>query len=133
MAKTQYPSLKPCAFCDFERRNNKITGRKSVFAIWDQFPVTSGHALIIPNRHTPDFFTMTSQERHEAEEVVFELRENLLKKEPSILGFNIGMNCGEAAGQTIMHAHIHLIPRREGDVENPVGGIRRVIDGKGRY
>ncbi len=89
--------------------------------------------LILPQRHTPDFFSMTAQERTDAEELLGLMRDRICKSDGSVLGFNVGMNCGEVAGQTIFHAHIHLIPRRMGDVRNPKGGVRGVIPGKMHY
>ena len=96
-----------CLFCEIQANNRgRIIAENSlVYAIRDGFPVTEGHTLFIPKRHTLD----------------------------SIDGFNIGMNCGETAGQTIFHCHVHLIPRRKGDVENPRGGVRHIIAGKGFY
>ncbi len=105
----------------------------SVFAIEDSFPVTPGHVLIMPKRHAADFFAMTSQERRDAEGLLRILKERIARDDPSVSGFNVGMNCGESAGQTIMHAHIHLIPRRDGDLEHPRGGVRGVIPEKQSY
>ncbi len=89
--------------------------------------------LIIPVRHTPDFLTMTSRERRDAEALILSLKDDILKKDPSVTGFNMGVNCGVSAGQTIMHAHIHLIPRRNGDTAHPRGGVRGVFPGKRSY
>ncbi|MFZ0449517.1 MAG: HIT family protein [Desulfatiglandaceae bacterium] len=87
-----------------------------------------------PRRHTPDFFTMTPRERRDAEALILWLKDDdILKHDPSVVGFNLGINCGEAAGQTIMHAHVHLIPRRLGDTPNPRGGVRGVIPDKMAY
>ena len=116
-----------CLFCSEELRNRKIAKYKSVFAVEDGFPVTFKHTLIIPYRHTEDYFTMSSDERRDAEILVDTLRSDLEKKDPSITGFNLGINCGESAGQTVKHAHFHLIPRRDGDMKNPRGGVRGVI------
>lgn len=98
-----------------------------VVALEDKYPVTTGHVLVIPKRHTPDYFTMTEHERHDAEELLRVMQGEIKQKDPAVQGFNIGMNCGQIAGQTIMHAHIHLIPRRAGDVPDPRGGIRGII------
>jgi ATP adenylyltransferase len=118
-----------CRFCDPERIKEKVGENGTVFAIKDGFPVTPGHLLIIPHRHTTDYFTMTAQERHDAEDLIISLRNKITSEDPAVLGFNIGTNCGEIAGQSVMHAHIHLIPRRKGDTENPRGGVRGVIPG----
>jgi diadenosine tetraphosphate (Ap4A) HIT family hydrolase len=105
----------------------------SVIAIRDKYPVTKLHTLILPKRHVSDYFDFTPEERENAERLLRSLRETILKEDPSVTGFNIGMNCGLSAGQTIMHAHIHLIPRRDGDIPNPRGGVRGVIPAKMDY
>jgi diadenosine tetraphosphate (Ap4A) HIT family hydrolase len=105
----------------------------SVVAIKDGYPVSEGHLLIITKRHTPDYFTMTSAERKDAENLLRILRNKIAKKDESVTGFNVGVNCGESAGQTVWHAHIHLIPRRDGDTPNPRGGVRGVIPEKMGY
>jgi diadenosine tetraphosphate (Ap4A) HIT family hydrolase len=122
-----------CPFCGKAGTDRAGATLRTVYAISDQYSVTDGHSLIIPFRHTPDFFAMTSDERSDAFELVERLREKLLKDDSSIVGFNLGMNCGQAAGQTIMHAHIHLIPRRNGDVSDPRGGVRGVIPDRMKY
>jgi diadenosine tetraphosphate (Ap4A) HIT family hydrolase len=119
-----------CPFCSpaaIEAQNG------SAHAIKDKYPVTPDHMLIIPYRHQPDFFSMTAQERRDAEDLILYLRNSLLEKDSSILGFNIGCNNGEAAGQTIMHMHWHLIPRRTGDTPRPRGGVRGVIPSRMLY
>jgi len=122
-----------CPFCS-EKITTKIFGEYcSVFAIEDDNPVAEGHLLVIPRRHTPDFFSMTSEEISDAEHLLRQLRERLLSQGTTITGFNIGINCGLSAGQTILHAHIHLIPRRDGDTPTPRGGVRGVIPDKMWY
>jgi len=98
----------------------------------DLFPVTPGHLLIIPNRHIANYFEASAREKRELWDLLEEAKK-LLESKDSPDGYNIGINVGEAAGQTVFHLHIHLIPRRKGDVENPRGGIRHVIPGKGCY
>lgn len=122
-----------CIFCSGEIKSRIVVQHGSVFAVVDKFPVTQGHMLIIPFRHTEDYFSMISQEKCDAEELLKILRNKALDGDKTITGFNVGMNCGADAGQTVMHAHIHLIPRRRGDVENPRGGVRHLIPGKGSY
>jgi diadenosine tetraphosphate (Ap4A) HIT family hydrolase len=122
-----------CPFCRPETRTLAIIETKSVFAIEDNYPVSYQHMLIITKRHTPDYFTMTVNEKQDAEELIKFLRERILNSDPSVEGFNVGVNCGEAAGQTIFHAHIHLIPRRKSDTPNPRGGVRGVIPDKMMY
>ena len=121
---------KDCLFC----KKLKIVGENnSVFAIKDNYPVTKGHHLIIPFRHTEDYFSMTKIERDDATELIRVLKNKLEESDQNITGFNIGMNSGESAGQTIMHSHIHLIPRREGDTPKPRGGVRGVVPDKMDY
>lgn len=99
----------------------------------DLHPVTPGHVLVIPVRHVEDFFGMTREEKTDCAALVEELRGRILNEDPSVAGFNVGVNCGEAAGQTVMHAHVHLIPRRRGDTPRPRGGVRGVIPEKMAY
>jgi diadenosine tetraphosphate (Ap4A) HIT family hydrolase len=116
-----------CRFCDPEKKERIIASNETAYAVADGFPVTPLHMLVIPRRHTLDYFTMTSQERRDAEELIVFLREKIMCEDPTVVAFNIGTNCGVVAGQSVMHAHIHLIPRRKGDTENPRGGVRGVI------
>jgi ATP adenylyltransferase len=99
----------------------------------DKFPVTKGHVLVVPKRHTPDYFDLGTAELRACQQLLGETRVVLLQQDQSILGFNVGINSGTDAGQTIMHTHIHLIPRRAGDVANARGGVRSVIPGKADY
>jgi ATP adenylyltransferase len=122
-----------CPFCGDRVKDRIIEECGTVVAVRDKYPVTKHHTLVIPLRHTPDFFTMSSQERRDAEALIIVLQEKILKNDRTITGFNIGINCGKPAGQTIMHTHIHLIPRRDGDTPNPKGGVRGVIPGKMSY
>jgi diadenosine tetraphosphate (Ap4A) HIT family hydrolase len=101
--------------------------------IEDNYPVTKNHSLIISKRHCSNYFDLYQPEINACNQLIFETREQLLKKDKSIEGFNIGNNSGEVAGQTINHCHIHLIPRRKGDTENPRGGVRGVIKDKQSY
>lgn len=89
--------------------------------------------LIIPKRHCLEYFEMTRQERCDSHELIEVLQKRILEKDSSVKGFNIGINCGEIAGQTVFHTHIHLIPRRENDTPNPRGGVRGVIPDKMNY
>jgi len=126
--------LKPdCPFC-LESIEQRITDRlRSVVAIKDRFPVTEGHHLIITRRHTADLFGMSEDEKRDALELAGRLRLKIMQADPAVTGFNLGINCGRSAGQTIFHAHIHLIPRRDGDLADPRGGVRGVIPGKMAY
>ena len=105
----------------------------TVFAMKDNYPVTGGHHLIIPFRHTENYFSMTKTEKGDATELIQILKNKLETSDSTITGFNIGMNSGESAGQTVMHSHIHLIPRRDGDAKEPRGGVRGVIPDKMDY
>jgi ATP adenylyltransferase len=122
-----------CIFCDSVKVSQKVAENDTVYAVEDKYPVSPHHTLIVPLRHTPDYFTMTSQERHDAEDLLRYLRNNISKMDSKVIGFNVGANCGDAAGQTVMHAHIHLIPRRRGDTPNPGGGVRGVIPERMAY
>lgn len=102
------------------------------FIIEDAFPVSPGHLLIISNAMRADYFNLTDDEKHGLSDTIEKAKEIILQKyHPD--GFNIGMNCGEAAGQTVFHFHCHLIPRYNGDMENPRGGVRYCIPRKGSY
>jgi diadenosine tetraphosphate (Ap4A) HIT family hydrolase len=104
----------------------------SFFIIEDVFPVSPGHLLIISNIIRKDYFELSINEKNELSSTIVIAKEIVEKKyKPD--GYNIGMNCGEYAGQTIFHFHCHLIPRYKGDMENPRGGIRHCINGKGYY
>ena len=95
--------------------------------------MTASHVLILSQRHVSDFFSMSEIEKHSLTEALSAIKEELLVKDSSISGFNIGMNCGESSGQTIFHFHCHLIPRRLGDTPDPRGGVRGVIADKQKY
>jgi len=99
----------------------------------DGYPVTPLHTLVIPKRHAITYFDLFTSERRAIEQLVDSQRVEIVAKDQSVGGFNIGINAGEVAGQTVMHCHVHLIPRRSGDVPNPRGGVRHVIPGKGIY
>ena len=116
-----------CTFCDRSLQDGAVETLGTVLAVQDACPATKGHLLIIPRRHTPDFFSMTEAERHDANTLLRLMRGRLQGEDRTIAGFNVGANCGEAAGQTIPHAHIHLIPRRKGDAKVPKRGVRSVI------
>ena len=102
------------------------------FVIYDNYPVSEGHSLIIPKRIYPDYFESTLEEIMGLNELIFKTKE-FLDKKFSPQGYNIGINCGEASGQTINHLHIHLIPRYLDDVDDPRGGVRGVIPSKQKY
>lgn len=124
-----------CLFCDIQTIDRKriIAENNLAYAIRDGFEVTAGHTLLIPKRHVKDYFGLVPAEASAINILMAEQRKLLQEQDATIDGFNIGMNCGETAGQTIFHCHVHLIPRRKGDVENPRGGVRHIIAGKGFY
>jgi diadenosine tetraphosphate (Ap4A) HIT family hydrolase len=107
-------------------------GNDLCYARWDKYPVSKGHLLIIPFRHTPNFFSMTDDERRAAVDLIGECKK-IIEEKSRPDGYNIGFNVGEAGGQTVMHCHCHVIPRYAGDVENPRGGVRGVVPGKRGY
>lgn len=104
------------------------------FAFFDRFPVSPGHVLVVTKRVVPDWFAATDEERADAMRLVAEVKEHLDRTlDPPPDGYNIGFNCGSAAGQTVMHLHVHVIPRYIGDMADPRGGVRHVIPEKGNY
>ena len=110
-----------------------ILENELIYAIRDKYPITPLHSLIIPKRHVVDYFSLTKDELLSCDALLKEVKNSIQVEDDSVEAFNVGINSGEAAGQTIFHCHIHLIPRRVGDVENPRGGIRHLIPGKGDY
>ncbi|MDC0408024.1 HIT family protein [Candidatus Pelagibacter sp.] len=122
----------PCLFC-----NSKISGiaheNDLAYASYDTYPVSEFHCLIIPKRHVIDYFELTDEELVACNDLIKVIKEEVLIKDKNVKAFNIGTNAGKIAGQSIMHCHIHLIPRREDDVENPQGGVRSVIPQKQHY
>jgi ATP adenylyltransferase len=128
--KNQVSAQADCPFCSKGVEGRIVKEYRTVIAVRDKYPVFAYHTLVLSRRHTPDFFSMAPQERRDAEALILWLKDEILKQDHSVVGFNMGMNCGEAAGQTIMHAHVHLIPRRHGDTPNPRGGVRGVIPDK---
>jgi diadenosine tetraphosphate (Ap4A) HIT family hydrolase len=103
------------------------------YTVRDTSPVTPLHTLILPNRHMAGYFDLDAKEKLAIYELLEETRRDILTRDPTVAGFNIGINVGAAAGQTIFHCHVHLIPRRPGDVANPRGGVRAVIPARADY
>lgn len=122
-----------CVFCEDRNRPPKLPDNDLALMLLDGYPVTAGHTLIIPKRHVADYFDLTEVERVAIDDLLRIRRKQLMEGDPTIEGCNVGVNCGEVAGQTVFHCHVHLIPRRKGDVHDPRGGVRKVIRGKGRY
>lgn len=121
-----------CKFC-FRREEWTVAEHGSVWALRDSYPVTEGHHLVIPKRHASDLFAMTERERLEADRLIQQVCVKLVSADPTIEGFNVGMNCGPEAGQSVIHAHWHVIPRRKGDSKGKKGGVRGVIPEKMAY
>ena len=126
---------KECLFCNIQLNETKriVEENTLAYVIRDAFAVTEHHSLIIPKRHAKDYFELSQAEINAVNQLIKSQKIQLDKKDKSIEGYNVGMNCGEVAGQTIFHCHIHLIPRRKGDVKEPRGGVRSIIAGKGNY
>lgn len=121
-----------CLFCS-EVYSRKIDENELCFAIRDGFPVTDLHTLIIPKRHVADYFDLYQPELNAMQALMAKQRIAILSADNSVTGFNIGINAGASAGQTVFHVHMHLMPRRDGDTDNPKGGVRGVIAGKQQY
>lgn len=123
---------KPCVFCSLEP-SRIIDSNDLAVAIRDIFPVTEYHTLIIPKRHVTDYFDLTAPEVEAINALLHTQKHVIEELDDTVTGFNVGVNCGADAGQTIFHVHVHLIPRRKGDAENPKGGVRGVIPAKQGY
>jgi len=122
-----------CMFCRKWDSDDVLLKNELAYAIWDEYPVAKGHTLVLPKRHVEDYFDLTDMERIAMEEILRFHRKRLLEEDLTIQGFNVGVNSGVVAGQTMFHCHIHLIPRREGDTPDPAGGVRGVIPDKMHY
>jgi ATP adenylyltransferase len=132
MAQSYEDRDKNCVFCNLEPERVIAENHLSV-AVLDRYAVTSHHMLIIPKRHVAGYFDLHQPEINAVHRLLLEMKEQIRRDDDQVTSFNVGVNVGEDAGQTIMHVHMHLIPRRYGDVENPRGGIRGVIPGKQQY
>jgi ATP adenylyltransferase len=124
-------SVGDCPFCH-PRADRVFHEGRHVLGLWDGFPVSPGHALIVPRRHVADWFEASPEERSELVEAIDTVRAAIRERHlPD--GFNVGMNLGEAAGQTVPHLHLHVIPRYSGDSDDPRGGVRWVLPAKAAY
>ena len=126
-------NLKACIFCEIATTDRVIDQTDHTFVIRDAFPVTEGHTLFIPKRHVADYFDLNPNEKSDIQELLQKHKALIEVNDESVDGFNIGINVGATAGQTVFHVHVHLIPRRIGDVDNPKGGVRGVIPAKQKY
>ena len=121
-----------CPFCLVEQGREIIASTSLSLAFFDGFPVSPGHALIIPRRHVASFFDLTEEERRDLLSLLDRVKD-IVEERYHPDGYNIGVNVGAAAGQSVFHVHMHLIPRYIGDVQNPKGGVRGVIPAKQKY
>ncbi|MCX6818363.1 MAG: HIT family protein [Candidatus Aenigmarchaeota archaeon] len=124
--------MKNCIFCNPKFSSKRIAENGYFFALFDNHPVSRGHALIISRRHIDSFFGLTKEEMPYLFDLLKKAKKEIDEKfHPD--GYNVGINVGKAAGQTVFHLHVHIIPRYKGDVTDPTGGVRNVIPGKGNY
>jgi diadenosine tetraphosphate (Ap4A) HIT family hydrolase len=123
-----------CLFCELPADKFVVVDENELcLALTDSYPVTEGHCLIIPKRHAATYFDMDYTEVEAATQLLHRSRGRIQQEDARVSGFNIGMNSGKSAGQSVFHAHIHLIPRRDGDQENPQGGVRKIFPEKAQY
>ena len=122
----------PCLFCN-SKKSGVIHENELAFASYDTYPVSKYHCLIIPKRHIKDYFDLTDQELIACNKLIKVIKKEILGRDQSVKGFNLGTNIGKVSGQSILHCHLHLIPRRADDVKNPQGGVRSVIPNKQHY
>ena len=122
----------PCLFCNI-KESGVAHENDFAYASFDSYPVSKDHCLIIPKRHIKDYFELSKEELIACDKLVKIVKDKIISKDQSVKGFNLGTNIGKVSGQSILHCHFHLIPRREGDVENPQGGVRSVIPSKQHY
>ena len=122
----------PCLFCNINSKD-LVFDNEFAFASFDSYPVSKYHSLIVPKRHILDYFELTNYELLACNDLIKKIKKKIQNEDKTVDGFNIGTNSGVVAGQSIMHCHIHLIPRRKGDVDNPQGGVRGVIPSKQHY
>ena len=115
-----------CPFCQIDPNREIINENELAYSVYDNYPVSNGHSLVIPKRHCSNYFDLTIEEQNACWSMVNKIKEHI-ESEFKPDGFNIGININEAAGQTILHVHIHIIPRYKGDIDNPEGGVRGVI------
>ena len=122
----------PCLFCNSEE-SGCAHENDLAYASYDSYPVSEYHCLIIPKRHIKDYFDLSNDELIACNDLLKIVKKEIINKDPLVKGFNLGTNIGIVSGQSILHCHFHLIPRREGDVDNPQGGVRSVIPNKQHY
>ena len=122
----------PCLFCN-SKKSGFAYENKLAYASYDTYPVSDLHCLIIPKRHINNYFDLSDEELIACNNLIKVVKKEIVEKDKTVEAFNIGTNVGKISGQSIMHCHIHLIPRRKGDVNNPQGGVRSVIPKNQHY
>ena len=122
----------PCLFCKI-KESSLAHENNLAYASYDSYPVSKYHCLIIPKRHIKDYFELTNEELVACNDLIKFVKDEITNRDQTVSGFNIGTNIGKVSGQSILHCHFHLIPRRKDDVENPQGGVRSVIPNKQHY
>ena len=122
----------PCLFCNI-KESGVAHENDFAYASFDSYPVSKDHCLIIPKRHIKDYFELSKEELIACDKLFKIVKDEIISNDQSVKGFNLGTNIGKVSGQSIFHCHFHLIPRRDGDVENPQGGVRSVIPSKQHY
>jgi diadenosine tetraphosphate (Ap4A) HIT family hydrolase len=122
----------PCLFCNTSKKEF-IFENDLAFVTFDSYPVSQFHSLIIPKRHIQNYFDLTNDELLACHGLLLKIKNKINSDDNTVGGFNIGVNSERIAGQSILHCHIHLIPRRVGDVDNPQGGVRSVIPSRQHY
>ena len=122
----------PCLFCNV-KESGYAHENKFAYASYDTYPVSKHHCLIIPKRHIKDYFELDKDELLACDALIRIIQKEIINKDKTVKGFNLGTNVGKVSGQSIFHCHFHLIPRRDKDVENPQGGVRSVIPNKQHY
>jgi len=121
-----------CEFCEIDL-SRVLDEDKHSFVVQDAYPISTGHMLVVPKAHVADWFELSTAEHVSMIHLLQKHRARLMQADSTIDGFNFGANCGESAGQTIMHCHLHLVPRRFGDADDPRGGIRWVLPASAKY
>ena len=122
----------PCIFCKINQ-NELLFENDLAYASSDSYPVSLFHSLVVPKRCIENYFELNEKEILACNDLIKKLKKKIISEDKSVEGFNIGTNAGKVAGQSIFHCHIHVIPRRKGDVDNPQGGVRSVIPLKQHY
>ena len=122
----------PCLFCNTSKKEI-IFENNLAFVAFDSYPVSQFHSLIITKKHIQNYFDLTNNELLACHSLILRIKNKINSEDNTVKGFNIGVNSEKVAGQSIFHCHIHLIPRRKGDVDNPQGGVRRVIPSRQYY